>query len=119
MGKTIKIKDKTAKAKAKVESKMRKVKAKTKRGGGMAVVAALMLSVLACGCATSEPASRATQAAYDFGRITIFGSNNSITLTIGDGAIASADSNGSSEQMTASPTNDVKPDIDLEFPTAK
>lgn len=118
MGKTIKIKDKTAKAKAKVAAKKVKVARKTKRAIAC-VVAAIMLSVLACGCSTSVPASRSTTAAYDFGRIEVFGSNNTITFTIGDGAIASADSNGSSEQMTASPNNDVKPDFDLEFPTAK
>ena len=69
-----------------------------------------------CGCATSDPASRATSAAY--GDIIVKADNSSnitVRVTLGDGAIASADSSGSTETMTATPTNttDIKPDVDV------
>ena len=69
-----------------------------------------------CGCATSDPASRATSATY--GDIVVKADNSSnvtVRVTLGDGAIASADSSGSTETMTATPTNttDIKPDVDV------
>ena len=38
-----------------------------------------------------------------------------INTTMGDGALASADSSGSTETQTATPTVDVKPDIDVRY----
>ena len=69
-----------------------------------------------CGCATSDPASRATSATYGDLVVKVDASSNvTIRVTIGDGAIASADSSGSTETMTATPTNttDIKPDVDV------
>ena len=68
------------------------------------------------GCATSDPASRATSATYGDLIVKVDASSNvTIRVTIGDGAIASADSSGSTETMTATPTNttDIKPDVDV------
>ena len=69
-----------------------------------------------CGCSTATPASRATTAQYriefslgDSAR------SNTVRFTFGDGALASADSSGSNETQTATPTVDVKPDIDVHY----
>ena len=108
-----KVADKVAKGKSKIKAKAKKV--------GAAVMAGLWLGLAVCGCATSEPASRATCASY--GDIVIKvgegARDNDIKITLGDGAIASADSTGSTETMTANPTNDVKPDIDVSVPVNK
>ena len=78
--------------------------------------AAIYSAAALCGCATSDPASRATSATY--GDIVVKADNSSnvtVRVTLGDGAIASADSSGSTETMTATPTNttDIKPDVDV------
>lgn len=101
-----KIKEKAKSVKDKLKSKVKKV------------ATCLALLLLVAGCSTSEPASRATTARYDFGSIHCDG-KSTVTITIGDGAIASADSTGSTETMTSSPTNDVKPDIDVSVPVNK
>ena len=105
-----KVADKVAKGKSKIKAKAKKV--------GAAVLAGLWLGLSVCGCATSEPASRATTARYEFGNIHL-DNKSTLTITLGDGAIASADSTGSTETMTANPTNDVKPDIDVSVPVNK
>lgn len=105
-----KVADKVAKGKSKIKTKAKKVCA--------AVLAGLWLGLIVCGCATSEPASRATTARYEFGSIRL-DNKSTLTITLGDGAIASADSTGSTETMTANPTNDVKPDIDVSVPVNK
>ena len=43
------------------------------------------------------------------------GNTVNITNKMGDGALASADSSGSTENQTATPTVDVKPDIDVRY----
>ena len=106
---------KPAKDKIKEKAKAMKSKLKSKVKN---VATCLALLLLVVGCSTSEPASRATTARYDFGSIHCDGSST-VTITIGDGAIASADSTGSTETMTSSPTNDVKPDIDVSVPVNK
>lgn len=77
---------------------------------GLAVAFAL------CGCSTATPASRATTAQY---RIELSfddsARHNTVKLTLGDGALASADSAGSTETQTATPTLDVKPDVNLNY----
>lgn len=111
---------KTEKAKAKVADKVKKAKAKIKAKTCKAC--ALLVAILAlAGCATSEPASRATTARYGdiIVKVADGATNNTISITLGDGAIASADSSGSTETMTSSPTNDVKPDIDVSVPVNK
>ena len=95
------------KIKEKAKSMKRKLKSKVKK-----VATCLAMLLLVAGCATSEPASRATIARYDFGSIHCEG-NSTVTITLGDGAIASADSTGSTETMTSSPTNDVKPQTSI------
>lgn len=102
--------------KAKAKSTKAKVKSKLKK-----VSACVAILLVVCGCATSEPASRATTARYGdiVVRIGEGAKGNKVTLTIGDGALASADSSGSTETMTSSPTNEVKPDIDVSVPVNK
>lgn len=113
----------TKKGKAKVAEKVAKGKAKVKAklGKKSAIVALCIALAAICGCATSEPASRATTARYGdiVVKIDDGAYGNTITLTIGDGALASADSSGSTETMTANPTNEVKPDIDVSVPVNK
>ena len=87
-----------------------------------AVALALILAATMCGCLDTAPASRATSANY---RIDITlkvadgarGNTFNLPLTMGDGALASADSEGSTETQTITPTQttDVKPDIDLNY----
>lgn len=106
---------------AKVAEKVGKAKAKIVKKCGKAAKALLLALAFAgvlCGCATSEPASRATCARYDFGDIKV-DNGSTFTLTLGDGAIASADSTGSTETMTANPTNDVKPQTEVSVPVNK
>ena len=112
------------KANEKVTKKIDEKKAKIK--GKFALVAfALSLGVISTGCATSDPSSRSTSGTYGNTEPSIKvvfekGSNsNTVTiimpLTIGDAAVASADSFGSTESMTATPTNttDIKPQTDV------
>lgn len=87
-----------------------------------AIALALILAATMCGCLDTAPASRATSANY---RIDITlkvadgarGNTFNLPLTMGDGALASADSEGSTETQTITPTQttDVKPDIDLNY----
>lgn len=114
---------KIKKAKEKVDAKVSKGKGKIAAKLGKAAKAVRCCVLLAfalaiVGCSTSEPASRATCARYEFGDITV-DNGSTFTLTLGDGAIASADSTGSTETMTANPTNDVKPDLDVSVPVNK
>lgn len=77
------------------------------------------------GCMTPEQASRSTNATYgdmeakvatDIGEKA---NNNAVTVdikvTIGDGAIASADSSGSTESQTQTPTFDISPKTDVRY----
>lgn len=114
--KNTKITEKVGKAKAKISEKAAKV---SKKAAKACALLALLLAI--GGCATSEPASRSTSARYGdiIVRVGEGARDNKVTLTIGDGALASADSAGSTETMTASPTNDVKPDIDVSVPVNK
>lgn len=108
---------KLASKKAKAEAKRAKLKAKKAKLG---VIVALLAFV--CGCSTSEPASRITRAEYGDIIIRLYNSrSNTVSLTIGDGAYTSADSDGSTETMTANPTNttDVKPNTDVNVGGAK
>ena len=102
------------KIKAKTKATKRKVKGKIK--ASVAVVAAILGLTVFNGCSTATPASRATSATYTF--TFNFGDGTksaSITNTLGDGALASADSAGSTETQTATPTVDVRPDIDVRY----
>lgn len=114
------MKDAKTAAKAKIKDKLAKTKEKVKakvKGGvkaSVAVMAAVLSLVLYEGCSTATPASRATTAQYRFEFAFDDSSRgNTVNLTLGDGALASADSAGSTETQTATPTTtiDVKPDI--------
>ena len=103
---------KTFKGKEKVKAKIAKAKAKINRKAkGMCACIAAFALAFVCGCMTPEQASRSTNATYgdmeakvatDIGEKA---HNNAVTVdikvTIGDGAIASADSSGSTESSAA------------------
>ena len=111
-------------ANEKVTKKITEKKAKIK--GKFALIAfALSLGVIATGCATADPSSRSTSGTYGDTEPSVKvvfekGSHNNtatitMPITIGDAAVASADSSGSTESMTATPTNttDIKPQTDV------
>lgn len=104
------------KSKVKVATKQ-KVKGKCK---GCKCAELVTLLALLCGCSTSEPASRLNKAEY--GDIVIrldrYANHNTVTLTVGDGALSSNDSDGATETVNASPTNDVKPTTTATVPVA-
>lgn len=113
MAKVKPIKDRV---KAKVKDTKKKVKGKLK---GAAVVA-LFASLFAAGCLDTAPASRATTATYRIdARVCLDEGVKSVTVnmpfTFGDGALASADSAGSTETQTATPTVDVRPDVNVNY----
>jgi hypothetical protein len=80
------------------------------------------LSVFA-GCLTPNQASRGTSNENgDFEPsvdVTVNGSSNTVSVVIrgtyGDGAIASADSSGSTESQTQTPTFDISPKTDVRY----
>lgn len=87
---------------------------------GLVIAVAVMSTFLSCvGCSSAQPASRATSATYDISvKVGIDEKAHAtinIPLKIGDGAIASADSTGSTETQTATPTLDIKPDVNLNY----
>ena len=111
-------------ANEKVTKKITEKKAKIK--GKFALIAfALSLGVIATGCATADPSSRSTSGTYGDTEPSVKvvfekGSHNNtatitMSITMGDAAVASADSSGSTESMTATPTNttDIKPQTDV------
>lgn len=112
--------------KDKVKEKAAALKAKLKGAKPAAakccILAALSLALV--GCLDTAPASRATTASYRIDvTVKVDGGAKCGTVnmpfTLGDGALASADSAGSTETQTATPTMDVKPDIDVEVPVNK
>lgn len=111
-----KVQTKKQKAKAKIAAKKSKMKTAAK-----IAAFALMLAGLCSGCARAQPASRATSADYKVCvevEIADNAGNRStinIPVTFGDGAFQAADSSGSTETQTATPTLDVKPDIDVRY----
>ena len=119
MGKTFKGK---AKVKAKIQKAKRKIARKVK---GMAGVIALLGLVWAIeGCMDTNPASRATSNAIGDVEPTVKvvlenSSSNTVNVTVkttfGDGAIASADSTGSTETQTATPSMSIPVRIDARY----
>ena len=112
-------KDRVKEKAAAVKAKAKSVKGRMKAAAKCAVAFALLLAF--AGCATSDPASRLTKAEYGDIKVCVEENVRDVTvnITIGDGAIASADSAGSTESITASPTNDVKPDTNIDVPINK
>ena len=86
-------------------------------------IAALALLAVCAGCQsnnptqTTNPASRLTQAEYGDIYASITGDSNTVTFTIGDGAIADASGGGDAQttgqrlENTPTQTTDVKPEI--------
>ena len=109
-------KKKPLKERIKAKAKAVKAKVKAKIKASVAIMAAILSLVLYEGCSTATPASRATTATYQF-RFELGDNAKSVTIntTMGDGALASADSEGSTETQTATPTLDIKPDVNLNY----
>ena len=111
-----------SKAAKKIAEKKAKIAAKCGKKAAKCAAVLALLAVFA-GCATSDPSSRSTSGEYGDteakNEIVINGSNNTVNLnqryTNGDAAVASADSAGSTETTTATPTNttDIKPQTDV------
>lgn len=117
--------DKPKKDKIKAKAAAVKAKAKAAKGkmkGAKCVAILFALAALATGCMTPEQASRSTHSTYgdiepDV-RVEAVGSNTvavTVNVTFGDGAIASADSSGSTESQTQTPTFDISPKTDLRY----
>ena len=110
------------KVKAKAKAVKEKLKGKAKSCGKCKPCIIAALALLVAGCLTPEQASRSTNATYgdmepDV-RVEAIGSNYvnvAIHITFGDGAIASADSSGSTESQTQTPTFDISPKTDLRY----
>lgn len=109
------------KIKAKAKATKEKVKGKLKGAKKAKAVAVVAVAALALsGCLDTAPASRATTANYCIEIAVKVGDNArdnkfDLPFTIGDGALASADSAGSTETQTTTPTMDIKPDIDIKY----
>lgn len=111
-----------AKAKA-VKEKAKAVKGKMK--GAKCVALLFALAAIVSGCMTPGQASRGTSNNEGDVEPTVkvcIGNNSSsntvvVTQTIkhGDGAIASADSSGSTESQTQTPTFDISPKTDVRY----
>ncbi len=113
-------KKKPAKDRIKAKAGAVKSRVKGKVKASVAVMAAILSLVLYEGCSTATPASRATTASYEINvKVCMDEGVKSATVnvpfTFGDGALASADSSGSTETQTATPTLDIKPDVDLNY----
>jgi hypothetical protein len=113
---------------AAVKAKLKAMKDKAKGAKKCAVVLTFALcGALLTGCMDTNPASR--QNSNRFGDVepavkVVIGEHavsNTVAVTVnttlGDGVLASADSAGSTETQTATPTQttDVKPDVDLHY----
>ena len=111
-----KIKGKAKAMKKKIKSKIKgKTKCKAKKAAVATAVVAMMLCV--CGCLETQPASRATTATY--GDVVIRmgekSHHNTVEIKLGDGAIASADSTGSTETQTATPSMSIPVRVDARY----
>ena len=115
------MKDIKAKVSAKVSAAKAKVKAKVGKAGKAAKCAVVLLALASVvGCMDTNPASRATSSAdkvgdFDFRMEGCSNCHFAVNFTKGDSALASADSSGSTETQTLSPTQktDVSPKTDV------
>lgn len=111
--------------KDKVKEKAKALKEKLKGAKKCAALVAALVAAVLCGCMDTNPASRsndnrvgdiepAVKIVFDEGA-----SSNSVIvtmpITLGDGLIASADSAGSTETQTATPTLDIRTKIDARY----
>lgn len=111
-------KKKPVKEAVKAKAKAIKTKVKGKVKGACALAIGLLL-VAGCSFDTT-PASRATTASYEISvEVCVDEGVRSTTVnvpfTFGDGALASADSTGSTETQTATPTLDIRTRIDARY----
>ena len=113
---------------AAVKAKLKGMKDKAKGAKQCAAVLAFALcGALLTGCMDTNPASRQNSNAFGDIEPTVkvvlgeYAVSNTVAVTVnttlGDGVLASADSAGSTETQTATPTQttDVKPDVDLHY----
>ena len=119
--------EKTGSIKERVKAKAKAVKDRLKGTSkkASAIAVAFALGALVTGCMTPEQASRSTSGTVGdvepTVKIELGGgcSSNSVSVvihnTFGDGAIASADSDGSTESQTQTPTFDISPKTDLRY----
>ena len=111
--------------KEKVKEKAKALKEKLKGAKKCAaLVAALGAAATFAGCASANPASRANESGVEDVSPAIKveinnSSSNTVSIvlrnTIGDGVLASADSSGSTETQTATPTLDIRTKIDARY----
>lgn len=111
--------------KSKVKAKAEAVKAKMKGAKKCAAfAAALCAAATFAGCASANPASRANESSVEDVSPTVRvelnnSSSNTVSIvlrnTIGDGVLASADSSGSTETQTATPTLDIRTKVDARY----
>lgn len=108
--------------KEKVKAKVAKAKEKVKAKVGKCAKCAVILAALAAvaGCMDTNPASRATSSAdkvgdFDFCMEGCSNCHFAVNFTKGDSALASADSSGSTETQTVTPTKttDIRPQTDV------
>lgn len=111
--------------KEKVKGKAKALKEKLKGAKTSAALVAALVATVLCGCLDTNPASRANdnrvgdieptvKVVIEQGAI----SNTvavTMPITLGDGLIASADSAGSTETQTATPTLDIRTKIDARY----
>jgi len=115
--------------KARKKSLKERIKEKLKGGAAKAAtaVAALALLAVCAGCQssnpaqTTNPASRLTQAEYGDIYASITGDSNTVTFTIGDGAIADAsgggDAQSTGQHLENTPTQTITPTTTITIPT--
>lgn len=111
-----KIEAKKAKAKGKLAAKVKARKA---------AAVAMFLCAALCGCMDTNPASRSNSnrlGDVEPGVKIVIGEGAcsnvvsvTVPVTIGDGVLASADSKGSTETQTATPTLDVRTKVDARY----
>ena len=83
---------------------------------GACIIAGIFMVAIAAlaftGCLGANPAARSNHAQYgDIGRVEINGSSNTVSITVGDGVIASADGGGDMMENTPTQTTETKPEI--------
>lgn len=105
--------------KAKIKAKGNGVKSKSSKSGHTFIdnCIALFLFVAVClfvftGCLGVSPPARSNTNKTKI-TINVYGAHNYIAPAIGDGVLASADSEGSTESFSAQPTQTVTPTTDL------
>lgn len=77
-------------------------------------IVAFVVAAAATGCMDTNPASRATTATVTI-EIRNYGGTNTVSNSVADVAQASADSAGSTETQTATPTLDVRTQVDARY----